>query len=504
MASSPKPWLNYKSNWRIACYVLYRSRESKAQKCRELKEALEKTQRQLSTCEKRVTQREREISELKQQVRRLETEKRIAAENRACVLPEDPPVGKHGYGARMVRLSLLLAKAVGLRGAWRCLKILFRWLGINQKVPHFTTIRSWMQRVGVAELRAPVEAADDWVWMVDHSNQIGREKTLVVRGIRAAQLPPPGTPLKHKDVRLLLVKPGTTWKREDMAAVYTELAKQIGPPRAILCDGASELRDGAESLKKQRSDVIVRNDFKHKAANFFKAMLDKDQRFAEFTAQLGRTRCAIQQTELGHLVPRSLKQKARFMNLEAAWGQTRFTCFLPVRLIGACADGPSSTYSFPGASYHVMSRGNGRQKIMAPCVGSDPFYGHGSCVGSDPVSGFQDDQTGQMGGDAVAEKRIDFGYNALGDSRRLRATRIPTAGPRTKWPPAALRTIRSPGSPAWHTLRAAPICLRPTHGRTTVSHHPDLAVDRPALPLIPVWRPLRRRPPQADLGVLRI
>lgn len=83
----------------------------------------------------------------------------------------------------------------------------------------------------------------------------------------------------------------------------------------ILCDGAVELRDGAESLKNQRFDVIVLNDFKHKAANYFKAMLRKDQRFAEFTTQLGRTRCAIQQTELGHLVPRSLKEKVRFMNL---------------------------------------------------------------------------------------------------------------------------------------------------------------------------------------------
>lgn len=315
MASSLTTWSNYKSNWRLGCYVLYRSRESKAQKCRALKEALDNTRRQLSTYEKQVKQQEREIHELKQQVRRLETEKRITAENAIRVLPEDPPIGSHGYGARMVRLAVALAKTVGLRGAARSLQVVFRWLGVTQKTPHFTTIRIWLQRLGVAELQTPVEVADDWVWMVDHSNQIGPEKALVVRGIRASQLPPPGTTLKHEDVRLLMVKPGTTWKSEDMANAYTELAKQVGLPRAVLCDGASELRDGAESLKKQRSDTIVLNDFKHKGANFFKAMLAKDERFAEFTTLLGRTRSAIQQTELGHLVPRSLKQKARFMNL---------------------------------------------------------------------------------------------------------------------------------------------------------------------------------------------
>ncbi len=33
------------------------------------------------------------------------------------------------------------------------------------------------------------EPADDWVWMADHSNQIGPEKALVVLGVRAARLP---------------------------------------------------------------------------------------------------------------------------------------------------------------------------------------------------------------------------------------------------------------------------------------------------------------------------
>jgi hypothetical protein len=151
--------------------------------------------------------------------------------------------------------------------------------------------------------------------MADHSNQIGPEKALVVLGVRASQMPPPGTTLKHEEVRLLTARPGTTWKREDMAVVYTELAERYGPPRAVLADGAVELRDGAECLKNQRSDTIVLQDFKHKAANFFEALIGKGERFAEFNTLLGRTRSAIQQTELAHLVPPSPKQKARFMNL---------------------------------------------------------------------------------------------------------------------------------------------------------------------------------------------
>jgi hypothetical protein len=215
----------------------------------------------------------------------------------------------------MVCLSVALAQAVGFRGTERVLQIMFEWLGIEQKLPNYSTIRLWFQRVGLATIKEPLEKADDWVWLADHSNQIGPEKVMGVLAIRASQLPEMGTPLKHEDVDVLTVQPGTTWKKEDVAEVYEELAKRYGTPRAVLMDGAAELREGVETLKKQRSDTMTLQDFKHKAANLFKALISQDPRFIEFNRQLGKTRSAIQQTELAHLTPPSLKQKARFMNL---------------------------------------------------------------------------------------------------------------------------------------------------------------------------------------------
>ena len=109
-----------------------------------------------------------------------------------------------------------------------------------------------------------------------------------------------------------------------MANVYEQLAKQYGAPRAVLIDGAAELREAVEPLKKKRSEVLTLHDFKHKAANLLKALISKDPRFLEFNTQLGKTRCSIQQTELAHLTPPSLKQKARFMNLgrQLEWAKT--------------------------------------------------------------------------------------------------------------------------------------------------------------------------------------
>lgn len=316
-------WIGFrgrvKSRWSALARGLWISRERWSEACRRLREEQAALQRRIDELERRCRHERQTRETLCAEFRRREAERSAAA---AAQLPDDPPLAAHGYGARMVSLCVNVARKVGLRGAENVLRIVFEWLGLDQPVPHWTSIRGWMQRLGVAALGEPAEEADDWVWLADHSNQIGAEKVLAVLAVRASRLPQPGTSLTHEDVRVLAVKPGTTWKREDMARVYDELAERFGPPRAVLTDGAVELRDGAEILKTRRADTIVLGDFKHKAANVLSSVLGSDPRFAQFQSQAARTRCAIQQTELAHLVPPGAKPKARFMNLASTlrWG----------------------------------------------------------------------------------------------------------------------------------------------------------------------------------------
>ena len=68
-------------------------------------------------------------------------------------------------------------------------------------------------------------------------------------------------------------------------------------------------------LEKAGKSVIQLRDFKHYAANVLKKIVGKDKRFEEFLHRIGRTRSAIQQTELAHFTPPPQKPKARFMNL---------------------------------------------------------------------------------------------------------------------------------------------------------------------------------------------
>lgn len=160
-----------------------------------------------------------------------------------------------------------------------------------------------------------IPRAKDWVWLVDHSNQIGPEKVFVALAVRASDLPPKGQTLKHEDVRLLTVQPGTQWKTADVNTAYKQLEEQYGMPLAIVTDGAIELRDGAVGLKPGHSGPLVLRDFKHFLANRLEAVVGKQPKFAEFIQLITRIRAAVQQTEMARFTPPRLKPKARFMNL---------------------------------------------------------------------------------------------------------------------------------------------------------------------------------------------
>jgi hypothetical protein len=220
----------------------------------------------------------------------------------------------------MIALAINVARSVGLRGAVRALRVFFQWLGIEQAIPSRTTIRNWLQRLGVDELKQPFDCQGSLVIMADHSSQIGSEKVLLALGVNAAAMPAPGKALTHEHVRVLAVKPGDSWKTADMEREYGALADHHGTPRAVVVDGAVELREGAECLRKRRADVLVLRDFKHYAANVVKSLIGQDARFQEVSGKIGVTRSSIQQTELAHLSPPGPKPKARFMNLSHTLG----------------------------------------------------------------------------------------------------------------------------------------------------------------------------------------
>ena len=268
-----------------------------------------------SRCNRAEADSERFKKLWQQQVQKTEAlEHQLEQAQRSVQLPEDPPAPGQHYGQSLMALSINLASTVGLRKSVEAMQIFFNWLNINKELPTYQAIRVWMFRLGLHRLQH-AGRHDDWIWIVDHSNQVAEEKCLMVLGIRRSKLPPEGTPLRHEDMDVLGLIPGKECDRESIGKAYRKIADKYGIPRAVVSDGAVELREPVKRLRTTGKAAISVRDLKHFLANRLENLLSKDVSYQEFLSELGKTRSSIQQTELSHLTPPAMRQKARFMNL---------------------------------------------------------------------------------------------------------------------------------------------------------------------------------------------
>ncbi len=229
---------------------------------------------------------------------------------------EDPP-GNHGYAVSMHCLFLrLVLQGVSLRGVPRVLAVLAEAFGWSLPIPHWTTGRLWLLRLGHALLTMALEKSADWAWLIDHSVQIGQEKCLVILGIRLQDLPQPGHCLRHSDMHLIALVPRKSWTRLEVDEQLEVASQRTGVPRVIVDDHGVDIAGGVSYFQERHAETVEIYDAKHKAACLLKGRLEKNPRWQEFHQRMAQTRCAIQQTEMAFLVPPGPKPKARFMNLQ--------------------------------------------------------------------------------------------------------------------------------------------------------------------------------------------
>jgi hypothetical protein len=232
-------------------------------------------------------------------------------------LDHDEAPGGHGYAVSMQCLFVrLVLQGVSLRGVPRVLAVLAEAFGWSLSIPHWTTGRLWLLRLGHALLTAALEKAEDWGWLIDHSVQIGQEKCLVIVGIRLRDLPKPGICLRHADMQLIALVPRKSWTRQEVDEQLEAASRRTGIPRVIVDDHGVDVAGGVRFFQERHPESVEIYDAKHKAACLLKGRLQKNPRWQEFHQRIAQTRCAIQQTELAFLVPPGPKPKARFMNLE--------------------------------------------------------------------------------------------------------------------------------------------------------------------------------------------
>lgn len=253
---------------------------------------------------------------LKKQVAILEQQLKLSSKKKSgdLVINSETPamIDHHQYNVMTICISIALVfKSIALRATEKALRV---FTPEDESSPRYHTIRAWILRLGLFTLNQPKPQASDWIWFIDHSVQIGKEKCLVVLGI---QLSTDSTfPLCITDMIPLLIEPCSQSNRMVVARQLETVAQKAGVPRGILSDGGPDLKSGIMDYLETHPDVDYFYDIKHKCSIELKHILSQNNIWDSFCREASQFKLQIQQTSLAPLCPPSQRSKSRFMNID--------------------------------------------------------------------------------------------------------------------------------------------------------------------------------------------
>lgn len=220
-------------------------------------------------------------------------------------------------------MDFVVGAAVSLRGASAVLTILEQNFPEVSSTPSPNAGQMWLLRVGLYELTRPKEKAADWVFIIDHTIQVGTTKCLLIVGCRLEAWRAQPRPLEHQDLQVLALEPMEHSTGQIVKQQIEAVVTQTGVPREIVCDHGSDVKSGVTAFCQEHPETANMYDIKHKTALVVKHELERDMQWLDFVGEIGRVRLRLQQTPLAHLMPPAFKSKARYMNLEelVAWGE---------------------------------------------------------------------------------------------------------------------------------------------------------------------------------------
>jgi hypothetical protein len=220
-------------------------------------------------------------------------------------------------------LALVLQTGTRLQRVADVLAMHWNWCRLDVTAASYYSVRLWLLRLGLYQLRRRKERADDWMWIMDHTMQLGERKCLIVVGIRQSAWNAGDRVLDHDDVDLIDLVPVT---ESNGKVVYQQLkaaAAKTGVPRAIVSDGGSDLHAGIERFRQAHRSTAWLYDIKHKTACLLKHALQHDASWQTFVEKVHRFKQQVSLTDLAALAPPHQRSKARYMNVDVLvdWAQ---------------------------------------------------------------------------------------------------------------------------------------------------------------------------------------
>jgi len=222
--------------------------------------------------------------------------------------------GQFSLTIARLAMDLVLETGASMRGAAAGLRLTAARLDLGVTTPSFGAVRSWLLRLGCYALMCPLPSGD-WVWLIDHTVQIGACKLLVIAGCPLANVPFGERSLRQSDLHLVGLSLMEHSTKEAVAAELEKAALRTGIPRQIASDQGSDLDGGVKLFQQQHAGIAQVHDLAHQAANVLKQRWTKDERWLAFVTRLSQAAAKLRQTREAHLLPPTIRPKARFMNV---------------------------------------------------------------------------------------------------------------------------------------------------------------------------------------------
>ncbi len=182
---------------------------------------------------------------------------------------------------------------------------------MNLKVrrPSHTAVMSWVHKVGLYQLSRPKEKGDDWVILLDHSIQLGREKLFVILGIRESEIDFT-RPLRFQDLVPLALVAREKWNGKEVRGCLLEVKAEVGNIIYAVGDYGSDIKKGLKLV-----EIKHVHDVGHKIALILQRIYENDENFQEFMRELTRMAKRLAQTEFAYTIPPKRRNKSRFQNI---------------------------------------------------------------------------------------------------------------------------------------------------------------------------------------------
>lgn len=220
-------------------------------------------------------------------------------------------IERYTYSGFMILTAILLCVYAGdsPRGAAKSIEVFnFMLHGMLGKNPCHTTIRTWLEKLGLDSLmHKNMSLNKTYAIIMDASISVNNQQMLLALKVPADHT---GKPLTHCDEEVVGMAISDSWTSGEVEAFGKEIIDgQKQPPEYFITDNGSNLKKAIEQL-----GIAHHKDISHTLATFLKQVYDKDPEFVEFKRLVGKTKHLVL-SSVAYLMPSKQRSIARFMNM---------------------------------------------------------------------------------------------------------------------------------------------------------------------------------------------